>query len=393
MQETENTKIEDVEEVEIIDDTATPDDMSPELKALFNSEHVYDGICYSEVNKEYLKFTEDWVSVVDDISAVVDTQEVQDISETIKQFQERLEGIKEVNISNLDKTTDKAISKLSAIPFLSKFIEKESEEAKERTKAAKSARDLLQEMFDTFKDKSIVLEDAYEKSFKLHEALTEKHISLEKFSTQVKFLIMTTGMSLDKPKILGLGSQVEASFGRNANKMQTLKFITQLIEEQLTIISQQMPGIEASLIEDTDIGMFLSTMGDMNKVFKSLNTLSNTVGKASADKVMGLIVDVNDDMQDSIDFDHIASLATSQQKFLGAMAKSQEKKVNRDQENYARLLHIGQEMNNQAIAYNQATKKIMIGTEGSRMRKVENEIVDSIVVDAELEDGLEKVAE
>ena len=347
-------------------------------------EYITDELTIQEVKDEYNKFMEASRSVSEEIADVIDVKEMQDIADLIKQFNERLEGTVEVEQQTAtEKATGKTIQRLSMIPFIGKFLEDDATEAKEKEEKSKTARSILQEMFDVFTEKSNMLETSFERAFKLREILLAKEAELEKFSTQVKYIVMNTDKPMDKITAIKLGGLVEANKLKNKEKIYNkLDFILQFIEEQLTTISLMMPGIETGLVEDSEIADFLTSVADMNKIFKSLTDLSNSVGRSSSEKVMALITEVNESMSETVDVEHMEKLAVTNKKFMERMIKGTESKIRRDATSYGKLMDIGQSLDQNVIAYQSSAKQVLLESKkymGSLDSAVEESFEASII--------------
>lgn len=345
----------------------------------FNSDHIYEGINIQEVKTEYNKFMERSKNQSDEIADVINVDEMQDIADLIKQFNDRLEGVVEVQPqSTVEQATGNTIRRLAMIPVLGKLFEGEAQQAKEAEQASKTARQILQEMFDVFNEKATVLEQSYEKAFKLRGILIDKEQDLEKFSTQVKYLALNAD-GLDKIQAIKLGGLVEANKLKNKEKIYNkLDFILQFIEDQLTTISLMMPGIETGLVEDSEISTFLTSVSEMNKIFKSLTTLSNEVGKTSSEKVMNLITEVNESMTTTVDTNHLEVLAKKNSEFMNKMIKGTEKRIKADAQTYGKLMDIGAGLDKNVLAYNDASKKVLLEAK-SYMGNIEDAIEAHIV--------------
>ena len=354
---------------------------STEVSIVIESEYITPDLNIQEVKDAYNKFMIKSREFSDEIADVINVSEMQDITDLIKQFNERLEGVVEVQPqTTVDKAAGKTMERLALIPFIGKFLEGEATEAKEKAQASKTAREILQEMFDVFKEKSDVLETSYTKAFELRGILISKEQELEKFSTQVKHLAITAE-GLDKIAAIKLGGLVEANKLKNKEKIYNkLDFILQFIEEQLTTISLMMPGIETGLVEDTEIGNFLTSVSDMNKIFKSLTTLSNSVGRSSSEKVMNLITEVNDSMGDTVDVDHMEKLAATNKEFMKKMISGTEKKLRKDAQVYGKLMDIGVGLDKNVLAYNESSKKVLAET-SQYMGNIEESIEATIEAD------------
>jgi len=347
-------------------------------------EYITDQMTISDVKDEYNKFMDKSREISDEIADVIDVKEMKDISELIKQFNERLEGVVEVKEqSTTEKATGKTIQRLSMIPFLGKIFEDDAAESVESEKKAKTTRVILQEMFDVFTEKSTLLEGAYERAYKLKQILLAKEIELDKFSAQVKYIVLNVDHPLEKVQAIKLGGLVEANKLKNKEKIYNkLDFILQFIEEQLTTISLMMPGIETGLVEDSEIADFLTSVADMNKIFKSLTDLSNSVGRSSSEKVMGLITEVNESMSETIDIDHMEKLASTNKKFMERMVKGTEAKIRRDAQSYGKLMDIGSSLDQNVLAYNDSAKRVLLDSKsymGSLDAVVEESFEASII--------------
>jgi hypothetical protein len=190
--------------------------------------------------------------------------------------------------------------------------------------------------------------------------------------------------ALDRITALPIGSLIEANKLKNKDKIYNkLNFILQFIEEQLTTISLMMPGIETGLVEDTEIGNFLTSVGDMNKIFKSLTQLSNDVARSGNEKVMKLITEVNESMTDSVDIDHMEKLASTNKQFMQQMISGTEKKLKRDAKTYGKLMNIGAGLDQNVIAYNESNKRVLLNTR-SYMGDLET------VIDSQIESVTDK---
>ncbi len=347
------------------------------------SEFVTDDLCIADVKNEYNKFMKKSLEYSDEISDIINVSEIQDISDLIKQFNDRLEGVVELQEQTVaEKTAGKTIEKLAMIPFIGKLLEGEAEEAKGKEQASKTARTILQEMFDVFNEKSEVLEQSYKKASELREILISKEVELDKFSIQVKYLTLNN-VGMDKIYSIRLGGLVEANKLKNKEKIYNkLDFILQFIEEQLTTISLMMPGIETGLVEDTEIGNFLAAVSDMNKIFKSLTSLSNSVGRSSSEKVMNLIAEVNESMSESVDVSHMEKLAATNKDFMKKMIVSTEKKLKNDAVVYGKLMQIGAGLDQNVLAYNESSQRVLLESK-KYMTDVEKSIEVDIIENGE----------
>lgn len=366
-------------EAEVMEETVVMEEATVEDTNMFNSEYITEDLTIHEVKAEYNIFMNNSKAQSDEIADVINVEEMQDIADLIKQFNERLEGVVEVQPQNtVEKATGKTIERLAMIPFLGKLLEGEAKEAKEKEAASKTARQILQEMFDVFTEKANVLEQSYEKAFKLRGILIGKEKDLEKFSVQVKYLALHAD-GLDKIAAIKLGGLVESNKLKNKEKIYNkLDFILQFIEDQLTTISLMMPGIETGLVEDSEISTFLTSVSEMNKIFKSLTDLSNAVGKTSSEKVMNLITEVNDSMTTTVDVQHLELLAKKNQEFMKKMITGTEKRIKTDAQTYGKLMDIGAGLDKNVLAYNESSKKVLLEAK-SYMGNLENTIEANIV--------------
>ena len=345
-------------------------------------DYITDDLNISDVKDAYNEFMIRSKNQSDEIADVIDVKEMKDISELITKFNERLEGVVEVKKqTTAEKTTGSVMQKLSLIPYVGKFLEGEADNAKEREQQGKTAREILQEMFDVFREKSDVLEQSYKKAYDLRTILLSKEKELEIFSAQVKYIILNEENALDKISAVKLGGLVESNKLKNKEKIYNkLDFILQFIEEQLTTIALMMPGIETGLVEDSEIGSFLSSVSDMNKIFKSLTTLSNSVARSGNEKVMKLITEVNDSMTDTVDIDHMEKLASTNKQFMKQMISGTEKKLKRDAKTYGKLMDIGAGLDQNVLAYNESNKQVLLDTR-SYMGDIEDVVEAHIIVD------------
>lgn len=316
------------------------------------------------LTKDYNNFMDESKTISDEIGDVIDIKEMQDISDLIKKFNDRLEGVVSIQTqTDVEKTTNKVVQTLSMIPFIGKLLENEAADGKEKAEHSKTSREILQEMFDVFNEKSVMLEGSFERSFKLKEILLVKEIKLDIFSSRIKHLVLNTQNPLDKIKGIKLGGLIESNKLKNKEKIYNkLDFILQFIEEQLTTISLMMPGIESGLVEDNEISSFLTSISDMNKIFKSLTTLSNSIGRSSSEKVMKLITEVNESMSDTVDVDHMENLALNNKKFMQQMISGTEAKLRRDAVNYGKLVDIGTRLDKNVLEYNISNQRVLLET-------------------------------
>jgi len=359
-------------------------DQNTSSQMVAQPDYITDDLNISGVKDAYNEFMTRSKNQSDEIADVIDVKEMQDISDLIKQFNERLEGVVEVKQqTTVEKTTDNTMKKLAMIPFIGKFLEGEAEDAKEREQQSKTAREILQEMFDVFREKSDVLEQSYKKAYDLRNVLLSKEKELDMFSAQVKYIILNEQNALDKIAAVKLGGLVESNKLKNKEKIYNkLDFILQFIEEQLTTIALMMPGIETGLVEDSEIGNFLSSVSDMNKIFKSLTELSNTVARSGNEKVMKLITEVNDSMTDTVDVDHMEKLASTNKQFMKQMISGTEKKLKRDAQTYGKLMDIGSSLDQSVIAYNDSNKQVLLDTR-KYMGDIEGVVEGHIIVDTD----------
>jgi hypothetical protein len=343
-----------------------------------------ENITINDVKERYNQFTIRSKAQSDEIADVIDVKEMEDIRDLIIQFNDRLNGVVEAQPqTTAEKTTGKVMGRLAMIPILGKFLEGEAEDAKIKEQASKTTREILQEMFDVFREKSDVLELSFERAFKLRDVLLEKEKELEIFSTQIKNIVLTTDQPLEKVGAIKLGGLVESNKLKNKEKIYNkLDFILQFIEEQLTTISLMMPGIETGLVEDSEIGSFLTSVSNMNQIFKSLTELSNSVARSGNEKVMKLITEVNDSMTNTVDVDHMEKLASTNKAFMKQMISGTEKKLKRDAQTYGKLMNIGSGLDQNVIAYNESSKQVLLDTR-SYMGGLEDTIEGHIITEPE----------
>lgn len=334
--------------------------------------NINDTTTIYEIKDQYNLFMEQSKNVSEEIKDVVDIEGIEDIEKLIIDFNERLEGATVAQEqSTIDKTTSKTLETLSMIPFIGKIIEKDVEEAKAKEAASRTTRQILQEMFEAFTEKSIMLEENYTNAYKLRKNLLEKEQQLIKFSEAVKKIVLNADDPLDRISAIKFGAIVEADFLKTKDKIYNkLDFILQFIEEQLTTISAMMPGIESGLVEDAEISRFLTSVADMNKIFKSLTKLSNSVGRRSSETIMNLITEVNDSMGDTVDIEHLEKLADTNQKFAKSIIEGTERKLKRDAHTYSKLMSIGESLDQNTLAYKKSNEKILLETK-QYMSKVE----------------------
>jgi len=351
--------IKDEVEVEVVEVTEEVDE-----ERETNIEGLSDDSTIDEVKDSYNSFMKDSKTSSDNISEVVDFDGIQDIEELIKRFNERLEGAVEAQVqTDAQKTTGKALSMLANIPILGKFLEGEAEEAMAKELASQTTREILQEMFNTFSEKADDLEKSYHRAYTLQESLVEKEMVLKEYSRAIRYIIKTTENKLHRVSAIRFGAIVETNLLKTRDKaVNKLQFILTFIEDQLTTISAMMPGIESGLVEDAEIGKFLTSVADMNKAFKSLTNLSNSVGRRSSEKVLGLITEVNESMDNVVDIDHMEKLASTNQTFMKKMITGTEKKLRKDVLVYKKLMDIGSSLDQNAIAYKQSAERVLLET-------------------------------
>lgn len=344
-----------------------------------NAIDITDTITIHEIKEQYNTFMEQSKDVSEEIKDAVNVEGIEDIEKLIVDFDERLEGATVAQEqSTVDKTAGKTIETLSLIPFFGKFIEKDAEKAKAKEAASRTTRQILQEMFDAFTEKSTILEENYSSAYELKKILLEKEQKLIVFSESVKKIVLNAEDPLDRIAAVKFGAIVEANFLKTKDKIYNkLNFILQFIEEQLTTISAMMPGIESGLVEDAEIGRFLTSVADMNKAFKSLTKLSNSVGRRSSETVMTLITEVNSSMGDTVDIEHMEKLAETNQKFTKSIIEGTELKLKRDAQTYSKLMAVGESLDQNVLAYKESNEKVLLETK-QYMGKVESTIESTL---------------
>jgi len=317
-----------------------------------------------KLTSDYNSFMEDTKNNSDEIEDIIDIKSIDDITQLIEKFEKRLNvSANKKERSKIAETTDLTLKKFSNIPLLGSLLEGEIKKADQRIEDNLSSRQILKEMFDGFKEKSIVLEKTYEKADKLRAVLITKEKSLIVYSERVKKLVEKENNNFDRIKAISLGGMIESHKLKNKEKIYNkLDFIMQFIEEQLTTIALMMPSIETGLVEDNEISNFLSSVNDMNKMFKSITDLSNTVALKSNQNIMNLITEVSESMTNVVDVNHMEKLASTNQTFMKKLSEGTAKKIKQDAETYKKLIEIGSDLDQATLTYNQVNTKMLKNT-------------------------------
>ncbi len=319
-----------------------------------------------KLSSDYNKFMDMSREQSDEIEDVIDIKGINEVNDLIKKFQEKLNNsVNAPQRSTVAETTDITLQKLKNIPLVGNLLEGEIKKAEKRLEEHTPSRQILRDMFDIFKDKSVMLEKTFEKADKLRTILIQKEKLLYEFSNRVRYIIENDKNNLSRIKAISLGGMIESNKLKNKEKIYNkLDFILQFIEEQLTTIALMMPSIETGLVEDNEIGQFLASVNDMNKVFSGITELSNSVSIDSNKKIMNLITEVSESMTNVVDIHHLEKLAETNATFMKKLAQSTEKKIKQDAQVYQKLVTIGGDLDQVTIQYNETNKKILENTLG-----------------------------
>jgi len=344
-----NEKIKNIEksnEVVTVDDSiVSPRTKKTESKSFIN------------LKDDYNKFVEKNKTQNLDIIDIIDQKELANVSNMILDFKEQLN---QVGMVKAPTTKDKIINGISQIPLIGGIIDKKAIELEREAEKNKDAKVILQEMFDTFSEKTEYLEKVFEKALKLRESLIIKENDILKYSTEIKDAIENTDDKMEKIHYIRLGGIVEGNLLITKKKIYNeLDFILENIEELMTNISLMMPGIESGLTEDIAIISFLNNVNDMNNAFKAMSDFSNNIGQYSTQRVHQLITDVAESSDSVIDIEHIRQISTDNKKFMNHMVDVSVKKTKKNIEIYDELLDISTSINNDLITYQQAKTNVV----------------------------------
>lgn len=295
-----------------------------------------------------------------EISDIINESELNSIRDLIVDYKLKIE---EYGVKKDPTFTERTVSRLAMIPLIGGYIESKAAEYTLNKEYNKNIRDVLQEMFQVFSEKADYLEIVFSKAHELKKDLLAREIEIEEFSLQVQHTLMTTTDPLEKVAAIKLGALVEGNKLKTKEKIYNkLDFILKFIEEQLTCIALQLPGIEASLVEDVAITSFINNISDMNSMFKNLTELSNNVSRISAENIQTLITEVADSMDNGTDLNHIKKLAERNQQFMGKMVETTKRKIIHDTNTYNELTKISANLSDGLVAYNDANKKVLLET-------------------------------
>lgn len=306
----------------------------------------------------YNEFVDSTKHRTSEISDIINESELNNIKDIIVSFKMKIE---EYGVKKEPTATDKIVNRLSLIPIIGGYIEAKAEQHKVDQQYNKNIRQTLQEMFTVFKEKAEYLEIVYKKAYELRNDLIGREQEIERYSLEVQNTIATTDNPLEKVQAIALGALVEGNKLKTKEKIYNkLDFILKFIEEQLTVIALQLPGIEASLTEDVAITSFLNNISDMNSMFSSLTELSNNVSRMSSESVQSLITEVSESMSSGIDINHLEKLAQRNQQFMTKMIATQKNKITKDVSDYQKLTQMSEKLTSNILEYNATSQKVLI---------------------------------
>ena len=311
-----------------------------------------------EIKNSYNSFIEQGKHRSSEISDIITESELNEIRGIIVDFKGRIE---QYGVKKEPTTTERTLQRLAMIPLIGGFIESKVQDYKTSVENNKNMHEVLQDMFNVFKDKADYLEVIFGKAYEMKQNLLAQEIELEEFAMRIRTTLETTTSPLEKVAAIKLGALIEGNRLKTKEKIYNkLDFILKFIEEQLTSIALMIPGIEAGLVEDVAITAFLNNISDMNTMFSSLTELSNTVGRISAETVHGLITEVSESFDNGIDIAHIEKMAARNTQFMNKMVATTKSRIQKDATTYNRLTQISADMTGSLLAYQESNERVLI---------------------------------
>lgn len=327
-------------------------------KAKLEVVEMVDSESMEEIKNSYNSFIEQGKNRSSEISDIITESELNEIRGIIVDFKGRIE---QYGVKKEPTTIERTVARLSMIPLIGGFIESKVQDYKTSVENNKNIREVLQDMFNVFKDKADYLEVIFGKAYEMKQNLLVQEVELEEFAARIRMTLETTDSPLEKVAAIKLGALVEGNRLKTKEKIYNkLDFILKFIEEQLTSISLMMPGIEAGLVEDVAITAFLNNISDMNTMFSSLTELSNTVGRISAETVHGLITEVSESFDNGIDIGHIEKMAARNTQFMNKMISTTKSRIQKDAATYSKLTQISASMTDNLLAYQASNTQVLI---------------------------------